>query len=602
MKVLAVTLEKCSGCALLVDDKIVFSTSEERYSRIKSDSSFPINSIKSALRFANIKGKDLDKLIICGNQISVIAPLTNYYSKLNVKEYLDLMKNFWYPRLIQKKNLSFLKHIKDKINKKQYPFNTNLIKGLNYFTLEHPKTAETSVKVSKLYKKVFQNLLSIEPKNIIHLDHHSCHAAYALYGSPIRKHNTLVVTADAWGDGLSGTVSLFNKNKNEIRRVKKYFHGDFQLGRIYKFTTLYLRMLQNEHEYKVMGLSSYYSGPKREEVEEIFDKMLKLKGINFKFNPNVKDIFVYLEKELNHFRFDHIAAGLQKFTEKLLKNWFESLVKHYKCDTVVFSGGTSMNVKANMIISEIKNIKNFFVCGAGTDETLPIGACYYWSEFKKQKTQPLKTLYLGDDAKYDFKLIKQNRNNKHRIIKFNSEKQIVDLLLQNKIISVCRGRMEMGQRALGNRSIIADPRISLNIEKINRSIKQRDFWMPFAPIILYEFQDELINNPKKIDSPYMTITYRTKNGKLKIPAAVHMADETTRAQILKKEHNPALWKVIYKFYKKTGIPAVLNTSFNLHGYPIVRSVKDGINVFNKSDLDVLWLEKHLLIKNKKKVF
>ena len=100
----------------------------------------------------------------------------------------------------------------------------------------------------------------------------------------------------------------------------------------------------------------------------------------------------------------------------------------------------------------------------------------------------------------------------------------------------------------------------------------------------------------------MTITYRTKNGKLKIPAAVHMGDETTRAQILKKEHNPVLWNVIYKFYKKTGIPAVLNTSFNLHGYPIVRSVKDGINVFNKSDLDVLWLEKHLLVKNKKKVF
>ena len=595
MKILAVTLEKCSGCALLINNEIVFSTSEERYSRIKSDSSFPKNSIKEALKFAKINSKDLDKLIICGGQVSVIASLTNYYSKLDVKEYLDLMKKFWHPKLVKKKNLSFLKFIKNKINKNQYPFNTKYANNINYFKLEHPKTIRTSLRVSKFYKEIFHDLLKIDKNKIIHLDHHRCHAAYALYGSKIRQNKTLVVTADAWGDGLSGTVSLYDKKKNKIIRKKKYSHKDFQLGRIYRFTTLYLRMLSNEHEYKVMGLASYYSGPKREEVEKILDKLLSCDGITFKFNNKVNDIYSFLEKNLYHYRFDHIASGLQKFTEKILKNWFQNLVKYYNVNTVVFSGGTSMNVKANMIISEIKKIKNFFVCGAGTDETLPIGACYHYASLKKKMPLPLKNMYLGENASYDLKKLKINKN-RNIIIKFESNKQLLNLLLGNKIIAICRGRMEMGQRALGNRSIIADPRYAYNIEKINRSIKQRDFWMPFAPIVLHEFQNKLIINPKKLESPYMTMTFRTLNGKERIPAAVHMADETTRAQLLKENDNPELWSLIYKFYKKTGIPALLNTSFNLHGFPIVRSAKDAINVFKKSDIDVLWLDNHIILK------
>ena len=117
MKILAVTLEKCSGCALMIDNKITFSTSEERYSRIKSDSSFPIEAITHALKFANLDGSDLDQVIICGNMLSLIPSLTNEYSTLSVDEQLKLMKNYWYPTLVEKKSISFLELIKDKINK-----------------------------------------------------------------------------------------------------------------------------------------------------------------------------------------------------------------------------------------------------------------------------------------------------------------------------------------------------------------------------------------------------------------------------------------------------------------------------------------------------
>ena len=253
-----------------------------------------------------------------------------------------------------------------------------------------------------------------------------------------------------------------------------------------------------------------------------------------------------------------------------------------------------MNVKANMLISEIPQIKHFFVPGAGTDETLPIGACYHHAEINGISPQSLNTMYLGENASYTENEINKIPNCK--ITKFTDVEQILSHLLNNKIIATCRGRMEMGQRSLGNRSILADPRDVENIQKINHSIKMRDFWMPFAPVVLFDKQDELLDNPKKIDSPFMTIAFNTINGRNKIPVGVQQADETARAQLLKKEQNAILWELISKFYEKTGIPALVNTSFNLHGEPIVRNIDDAIRVFKNSDLDILWLEDHIIEK------
>ena len=594
MKILSITLEKCSGCALLIDNEIVFATSEERYSRIKSDSSFPMQSILHALKFAKIEGSDLDQVIICGNMLSLIPSLTNEYSTLDVDEQLKLMKDYWYPTLVEKKSISFLELIRDKINLDQYPFNTEFAKDFDYFALENPYTDDDAKHVSHFFKTVLSDLLKIEQSKIIHMEHDWCHAAYAFYASPIRDGNTLVVTADAWGDDLSGSISIFDKEKNQLKRIKEYSHKDFQLARIYRYTTLYLRMLSNEHEYKVMGLAPYYTGSKREEVEKIFDKMLTLDGIEFHFNKEIPDIFNFLENNLNTFRFDHIASGLQKFTEKILVNWFTNLVDEYDSKSVVFSGGISMNVKANMLISNIPKIENFFVCGAGTDETLPIGACYHHAELNGVSPLPLETMYLGEKVEYDENEINALKN--YKISKYTSVEQILSHVLDNKIIAVCRGRMEMGQRALGNRSIIADPRNTENIQKINQSIKMRDFWMPFAPVVLFEKQEELLINTKKIDSPFMTITFNTIDGKKKIPVAIHQSDQTARAQILRKNQNPELWDLISKFYDKTGVPALVNTSFNLHGKPIVNNLQDALHVFENSGLDVLWLENHIIEK------
>ena len=596
MNILAITLEKCSGCAILIDDKIVFSTSEERYTRIKSDSSFPRNSINDALDFTGLKGTDLDKVLICGNKLSLIPSLINEYSTFSVEDQIKAMEEYWYPNLVLGENRNFLQVFNEKINLEQFPFNTKLGKEFDIFNLQNPYTDEDGKRVSEFFQNIIAEFLGIDKEKIEHIEHDWCHACYGFYGSPIRDDNTMIITADAWGDDLSGTLSIYSEKDRKINRVKEYNHKDFQLGRIYRYTTLVLRMLANEHEYKVMGLASYYNGPMTQKVEKIFDSMLSIEDIEFSFNKKIPDIYDYLKTNLKNYRFDHIASGLQLFTEKILTHWFSNVIKEYGSSSVVYSGGISMNVKANKRISEIPEIKKFFVCGAGTDETLPIGACYHWAECNNISPKKLDTMYLGSNASKNSNPIKLPNDKEYTIIDFSNEEQILDKILENKIIAVCRGRMEMGQRSLGNRSIIADPRFRSNVEKINKSIKKRDFWMPFAPIILHEYQDLVITNPKKIDSPFMTIAFDTINGREKFPAAVHQADGTARAQLLKKEQNPTLWNIIFKFYEKTGIPVLLNTSLNLHGEPIVRTVDDAIRVFNKSNLEVLWLDNHILEK------
>ncbi len=592
MKVLAVTLERCSGCALFIDDKIVFSSSEERYTKKKSDSLFPENSIKHALEYCNVNPDELDHVLICGNKLSLIPSIMREYSTFTVDDQLRAMKEYWYPKLIENKDISFVELFKNKINLEHYPFNTEWGGKFDYFSLENPYSIDDEKKVSEFFITTISSFLNIEKSKISHVEHDTCHASYALYGSPIRERNTLVVTADAWGDDLSATISIFDGEK--INRVKEYNHKDFQLARIYRYTTLVLRMLANEHEYKVMGLAPYHNSKKTIEVEEVLNNMQSIDGIEFSFNSDVKDIFYYLDENLKKFRFDQIASGLQSFTEKLLTEWFSNMSKKFNASSIVYSGGISMNVKANLVISKIPQIKNFFVCGAGTDETLPMGACYHQATLSQISPKPLTNLYLGDNASYTESQLTQIDGIK--INSFSSTEQILDHLLDNKIIGVCRGRMEMGQRALGNRSIICDPRSIQNVEKINDSIKNRDFWMPFAPIILDEYQDVLIENPKKLESPHMTIAFETKNGKELIPASVHRSDGTARAQLLKKSVNPELWNLIYSFYEKTGIPAVLNTSLNLHGYPIVRTIDDALHVFQNSKLDLLWLENHMIEK------
>ena len=595
MNVLSIHWGKCSGCSIIIDNEIKFATSEERFSRIKSDESYPKRAIEEALKFCKINPDELDKVLIAANRVPFIPPLLRIYSKFSLKDHLKLMEEYWYPKLIKNEPVKMIDLFRDRIDTNRFPFDQPFVKDLDFEKIEQIQYNKDNDKnISNFFKKTISKHLEIEQEKIIHVEHDTCHGSYGFYGSPIRENNTLIITGDAWGDDTSGTIAIYDSKDNEIKRVKEYDHKDFQLARIYRYTTLLLRMIPNEHEYKVMGLAPYYNGKMIQEVEKVYDKMLKINGLDFEFNSEIKDIYQYLKENLNEFRFDHIAAGIQSFSEKILVKWFTNALKKYNSNSIVFSGGVSLNIKANLMISKIENLKKFFVCGGGGDETLPIGACYHYAEQQKIKPKPLESLYLGTNAEYTDNEIKIFDD--YKVNKFENIEQVIDLVLENKILATCRGRAEMGPRSLGNRSILADPRETSNIQKINTAIKNRDFWMPFSPIVLSEYQSELIYNPKKLESPHMTIAFETVDGERKIPAAIHQADKTARPQLLKKEVNPQLWELIKGFYDKTGVPSLLNTSFNLHGEPIVNNIHDALHVFENSKLDVLWLDRHIIQK------
>ena len=595
MNVLSIHWGKCSGCSIIIDNEIKFATSEERFSRIKSDESYPKRAIEEALKFCKINPDELDKVLIAANRVPFIPPLLRVYSKFSLKDHLKLMEEYWYPKLIKNEPVKMIDLFRDRIDTNRFPFDQPFVKDLDFEKIEQIQYNKDNDKnISNFFKKTISKHLEIEQEKIVHVEHDTCHGSYGFYGSPIRENNTLIITGDAWGDDTSGTIAIYDSKDNEIKRVKEYDHKDFQLARIYRYTTLLLRMIPNEHEYKVMGLAPYYNGKMIQEVEKVYDKMLKINGLDFEFNSEIKDIYQYLKENLNEFRFDHIAAGIQLFSEKILVEWFTNALKEYNSNSIVFSGGVSLNIKANLMISKIENLKKFFVCGGGGDETLPIGACYHYAEQQKIKPKPLESLYLGTNAEYTDNEIKIFDD--YKVNKFENIEQVIDLVLENKILATCRGRAEMGPRSLGNRSILADPRETSNIQKINTAIKNRDFWMPFSPIVLSEYQSELIDNPKKLESPHMTIAFETVDGERKIPAAIHQADKTARPQLLKKEVNPQLWGLIKGFYDKTGVPSLLNTSFNLHGEPIVNNIHDALHVFENSKLDVLWLDRHIIQK------
>ena len=227
-----------------------------------------------------------------------------------------------------------------------------------------------------------------------------------------------------------------------------------------------------------------------------------------------------VQERLEGVRFDNIAFALQSWVEDLLTTWVENCISHSGVSKVVISGGVSMNIKAMGKIANLPCVDNIFVGGSSSDESNAIGAALCLAEdlhvnsgskWIPDKVKPIPNLYLGPEPldKGVSDVVLRAEKSKYHIIKSPSDNAIVELLLHGKILARCIGRMEFGQRSLGNRSIIADPSNLLIKEKINKAIKNRDFWMPFAPIVLDTFVDKYLVNPKKLISPYMTLGFDT---------------------------------------------------------------------------------------------
>ncbi len=593
MKILSVYLNMPSTASLYIDGKVVAATHEERFSRQKNDEIFPKSSIDYCLRQAGIEASELDGVAIA-SYVGAFDDLLVRRSKWTAFDYLKEQRQIWKPFLLDKiePKKDLLNVFPEKVDCEMYPS--------EYFkaTKEKPTRSE---EYNSDREKMMAEYLGIEAQKVCRIEHHRCHSAYSYFASPFRGERVLSFTVDGIGDGLNATIGIYDEN-GKYERV--YSTDQCSIGRIYRYMTLLLGMKPNEHEFKVMGLAPYGKAKYGRQAYDVFASTLYVDGIEFKWHEKPTDSYYWFKERLEGIRFDNIAWGLQEWVEQLLTSWVKNAIAKFGINKIIFSGGVAMNIKAMGKIAEMPEVENIFVGGSASDESMAISAGICLAEdidssFEAKNVYPIENLYLGPNSTYEeeTKAVSALEADRYKVISGFTSKDIAKLLADGKVLARSAGRMEFGQRALGNRSILADPKDMRVKETINTMIKNRDFWMPFAPIVMDKYVDRYLVNPKKLQSPYMTIGFdTTSEGYEAMVAACHPADKSARPEMLTRELNTAVYEIMEEFEKLTGRGAILNTSFNLHGYPIVNTPEEAIYVLENSGLDGLVLNNYLVLK------
>lgn len=447
-----------------------------------------------------------------------------------------------------------------------------------------------------------QRLLAhgVDRKKIFSIEHHRCHAATAYYG-PGAQEDALVVTIDGAGDTLCATVSLPMPG-GQLKRVATV-DEKHSVGNLWEVITALMSMVPMEHEYKLMGMAPYASGERVEHAKRLFRSAFEISDGKWQLAPGVPNptfAYEYWRKRLEFVRFDYICAGLQEFTEEFLTEWVQGWLRKTGRRKIRLSGGVFMNVKLNKTIGELPEVEDLFVFPSCGDETNAIGAA--WAHMADcgmaNLIEPLETLYLGPEpTPNDYeKSAEQARKLGWQVsTPADLEDAIAELLSRGEVVARAAGREEFGARSLGNRAILADPTQPGVVKMVNKAIKSRDFWMPFAPSVMEEHSDRYLHNPKRFSAPYMILAFDSRNTE-EVKAACHPEDGTIRPQIVSRKENPSYHRVLECFQKRTGRGALLNTSLNIHGEPIVSSAADAIDVMNRSGLIHLALGPYLISK------
>lgn len=565
-----------NSAVLLKDGKVVFAASEERYSRIKHDRSFPILAIKQALKYAKIKSSDISYLAVGYPNRSFMRPFLS-------SNFLDLTKV----------SFDWLK------GRGIYFFNDvfNIIKG---------ELIQNNV--SAISKKLIK-----DDDMVVYVDHHLAHTASAYYSSGFE--NCIGVSLDAFGPKVGGEIisgSVYRCVNTKITENLDTVAVESSIGLFYTSVTQALGFTPGDGEGKTMGLAAYGKPDKTyKELKYIspnFNKGVWNKSpywiqMFFANRKEFKPIFdsLPLGKILNNliikYGKENVAAGAQKVLEVEVVKYFEYLVNKFGVNKFVLAGGLFLNVKMNMRIREISGIDEIFIQPNAGDGGTALGAAYYTNAEKygyKKMPDQIKNVSWG--SSFSQSEIKRALKKYNRKISFTKEKNIAKTLakklVEGKVIGRFNGGFEWGPRALGYRSVLIDPRRMDIKEILNNTLKNREWFMPFAPSILTEYGKDYFD--KFVESPFMTIAFNTKKNKVKdIKAAIHI-DNTARPNSVSKKDNPSYYNVINEFFKLTGIPVVLNTSFNKHGLPIVNSPEDAIDHLLWNCIDELAIGDYLV--------
>ena len=610
MIILGICLSYQSSACLMINGKIKNAISEERFSGIKDDESYPKKSIDYILKKNNIKPSDIDYVAHLGNHWTPYYLLVNRFSKFTVIDRKREENQYWYPKLYQnKKNLSQVKLFKDKINYNQFPGKKYWKKNLKKYVKENDDTKNKNLieDGKRIRCELVQKHLGIDKNKIKFIDHSMGHICFAYFTGTKNPKKTLNISIDAYADGINYAAWIFEKNKGRLNKRQIIRSGSSIIARLYRYTTLILNLKPDQHEYKVMGMAPYAKAKYTSNLVEKLKKIQDIKGIDFKWIKKPRDTYFFFKSFFENHRFDTIAGALQSYTEYLLAKLFNNLIKRFKVKHINYAGGVAMNVKANMLLSNLNKSTRLHVPFAPDDVSQSVGGAFalHLKLLDQNETKipisQLETPYLGKETEIEEekRLIKKIKKNiKYKVYSRKINTLAAKLLSKNYILARCVGKTEYGARALGNRSILANPSNLALKTQINDKIKNRDFWMPFAATVLKAKKNFYFQANPSIDNlKYMTNCLRTKNkGADLLKAAVHPADLTCRAQLLDKKDNKSYFDLINEYGKKTGNFALLNTSLNFHGYPLANDIFDAYKIVDKSNLDGLILENFLVIK------
>ena len=588
-----------SAC-LIKDGQIIDVVLEERLSRKKGISSLPVKSIRYILKKNKIKSKDIDHISVANQNLNHMN-LWNINCDFKIFDWLKLQEKYYYETIFKKR--------KKKLRNIFPKYKPSCSLGYSLKKIPFISSDEATEKHYKIINKVRINtickLFKVSPNKISFHDHHKCHAFYGYFTNPKKNKLTAVVTADGGGDGAYNSVSIFKNGQYKLLIKSK----NNWIGKAYTAVTLMLGLNPFRHHYKVMGLAPYSNKKHYKNILNFFLNFLKPKGIDFKLNSNVTDTFFYFKKNLEGYRFDNLAGALQEFVELRLVQWFKNISKKCKTNNFVFSGGVANNVKANKVLSEQNFIKSLWIPPGPGDESLSVGAVYAYlydvfgpDKLKKYIKNPLNAYWGPSILESEIEIFKKNKFVRKNFIfkKDNQFKKVAKLLSKGEIVFICIGKQEFGPRALGHRSIICDPSKLELVKKINSTIKMRDFWMPFTPSILNSFAKKYIRVSNKLDLKYMTSCVEaTELGKKHLSAAIHQSDYTVRPQLVSETTCSKYFQIIKNFSKTSGIGAVLNTSLNMHEYPIVTNPMNILNEIIKKNEDInfnILIENNLFIR------
>ena len=581
-----------SAAALIIDGDIIAAAQEERFSRKKHDPSYPFNAVNYVLSEGKLELSEVDHIVFFEKPFLKFERLLETYMAFAPKGF----KSF---------SLSMPLWLREKLFQKKFLFEK-----------------------LQIHDEKFKDI-----KKIKFSEHHFSHAASAFYPSPFK--DAIVLTLDGVGEWATTTVAVGKDNKLEML---KEIHFPHSLGLLYSAFTYYTGFKVNSGEYKVMGLAPY-GKPKYKDL--IIKKLIDLKEdgsfkLNMKYfnyatgltmtNKNFSDLFGHPVRDpkkdlLNDFHMD-IASSIQAVTEEVIIRLSRNIAKEYKIKNLCLAGGVALNCVANGKILRDKIFDDIWIQPAAGDAGGSLGAAlaYWHHELKnprKNLKDKMKGAYLGPRFSENF-IENQLKKLKGNYTKKDSKEissEIARELSNQKTVGWFQGRMEFGPRALGGRSILADPRSEKMQKELNLKIKFRESFRPFAPSVLREEVHnwfELYN-----DSPYMLLVSDVKKDKQismsekdkklfgidrlnikrsNIPAITHV-DYSARIQTVHKETNPKYYDLLHEFKKITGCPVLVNTSFNVRGEPIVCSIEDAFNCFMGTNLDILVIENFILMKN-----